>query len=197
MTINGRVLLLNQTYEPLGTVSVARAVIMTFKNSVTVEDLDGDRVLRSAHDQFPVPSVIRRRTYINVRRRREASGMKRLRIYMRDKFRCQYCGEKKAAAELTLDHILPRSRGGDNSPLNIVTACISCNNRKSNRTPAEARMPLLTSQSALRVKLERVVLCHYAEARAEWRKYLFMDVHDDRDVMEKVRNEQKVSGLGS
>ncbi len=52
-------------------------------------------------------------------------------------------------------------------------------------------MPLLTSQSALRVKLERVVLCHYAEARAEWRKYLFMDVHDDRDVMEKVRNEQK------
>ena len=191
MSINGRVLLLNQTYEPLGTVSVARAVIMTFKNSVTVEELDGDRVLRSAHAEFPVPSVIRRRTYINVRRRREASGMKRLRIYMRDKFRCQYCGDKKAAVELTLDHILPRSRGGDNSPLNIVTACVACNTRKGSRTPDEARMPLLTSQSALRVKLERVVLCHYAEARAEWRKYLFMDVHDDRDVMEKVHREQK------
>jgi hypothetical protein len=52
-------------------------------------------------------------------------------------------------------------------------------------------MPLLTSQSALRVKLERVVLCHYAEARAEWRKYLFMDVHDDRAVIEKVHNEQR------
>jgi 5-methylcytosine-specific restriction endonuclease McrA len=191
MTINGRVLLLNQTYEPLGTVSVARAVIMTFKNSVTVEELDGDRVLRSAHAEFPVPSVIRRRTYINVRRRREASGMKRLRIYMRDKFRCQYCGDKKAAVELTLDHILPRSRGGDNSPLNIVTACVACNTRKGSRTPDEARMPLLTPQSALRVKLERVVLCHYAEARAEWRKYLFMDVHDDRDVMERVHREQK------
>jgi 5-methylcytosine-specific restriction endonuclease McrA len=191
MALNGRVLLLNQTYEPLGTVSVARAIIMTFKNSVFVEEWDGDRVLRSARDEFPVPSVIRRRTYINVRRRREASGMKRLRIYMRDKFRCQYCGEKKGVAELTLDHILPRSRGGDNSPVNIVTACIPCNNRKSNRTPGEARMPLLTSQSALRVKLERVVLCHYAEARGEWRKYLFMDVHDDRDAMEKVHNEQK------
>jgi hypothetical protein len=83
----------------------------------------------------------------------------------------------------------------DNSPVNIVTACVPCNNRKANRTPGEARMPLLTSQSALRVKLERVVLCHYAEARAEWRKYLFMDVHDDRDVMEKVRREQKVLGL--
>ncbi len=191
MTLNGRVLLLNQTYEPLGTVSVARAVIMTFKNTVSVEELDGDRVLRSAHAEFPVPSVVRRRTYINIRRRREAAGMKRLRIYMRDKFRCQYCGEKKAAAALTLDHIMPRSRGGDNSPVNIVTACIKCNTRKSNRTPEEARMPLLTSQSALRVKLERVVLCHYAEARSEWRKYLFMDVHDDRDVMEKVQRERR------
>ena len=190
MALDGRVLLLNQTYEPLGTVSIARAVIMTFKNTVTVEEFDGNRVLRSAHAEFPVPSVIRRRVYINVRRRREASGMKRLRIYMRDKFRCQYCGEKKTAGDLTLDHILPRSRGGDNSPVNIVTACVPCNNRKGDRTPAEARMPLLTSQSALRVKLERVVLCHYAEARTEWRKYLFMDMHDDRDTGYRVRNEQ-------
>jgi 5-methylcytosine-specific restriction endonuclease McrA len=190
MALDGRVLLLNQTYEPLGTVSVARAVIMVFKNTVTVEEFDGDRVLRSARAEFPVPSVIRRRIYINIRRRREASSMKRLRIYMRDKFRCQYCGEKKPASELTLDHILPRSRGGDNSPVNVVSACIACNNRKGDRTPAEARMPLLTSQSALRVKLERVVLCHYAEARAEWRKYLFMDVYDDRDVRERVEREQ-------
>ena len=191
MALNGRVLLLNQTYEPLGTVSVARAIIMTFKNSVTVEELDDDRVLRSPQAEYPVPSVIRRRSYINIRRRREASGSKRLRIYMRDKFRCQYCGEKKQPTALTLDHVHPRSRGGDNSPVNIVTACIKCNNRKGDRTPEEARMPLLTSQSALRVKLERVVLCHYAEARAEWRKYLFMDVHDDRDIMEKVRAEQR------
>jgi 5-methylcytosine-specific restriction endonuclease McrA len=190
MALDGRVLLLNQTYEPLGTVSVARAVIMVFKNTVSVEEFDGDRVLRSARADFRVPSVIRRRIYINVRRRREASSMKRLRIYMRDKFRCQYCGEKRPAGELTLDHILPRSRGGDNSPVNVVTACVACNNRKGDRTPAEARMPLLTSQSALRVKLERVVLCHYAEARVEWRKYLFMDVYDDRDVRERVERER-------
>ena len=189
MALNGRVLLLNQTYEPLGTVSVARAIVMTFKDSVFVEEYDGDRVLRSSHDEFPVPSVIRRRSYINIRRRREQSGSKRLRIYMRDKFRCQYCGEKKNVDGLTLDHILPRSRGGDNSPVNVVTACVACNNRKGNRTPDEARMPLLTSQTALRVKLERVVLCHYAEARAEWRKYLFMDMHDDRDTRYQVRNE--------
>jgi 5-methylcytosine-specific restriction endonuclease McrA len=200
MTLNSRVLLLNQTYEPLGTVSVARAIIMVFKNSVSVEELDGERVLHSAREEFPVPSVIRRREYINIRRRREASGMKRLRIYMRDKFRCQYCGEKKQANELTLDHIFPRSRGGENSPLNIVTACVACNNRKGSRTPDEARMPLLTTQSALRVKLERVVLCHYAEARPEWKKYLFMDAHDDRETMMKVRSERargrRVMGRG-
>src|SRR5207244_9606338 len=95
MRLTGSVLMLNQTYTTLFRSSVARAIIMTFKNTVFVEEFDGDRVLRSAHDEWPVPSVIRRRTYINVRRRREQSGMKRLRIYMRDKFRCQYCGEKK------------------------------------------------------------------------------------------------------
>jgi 5-methylcytosine-specific restriction endonuclease McrA len=100
--------------------------------------------------------------------------MKRLRIYMRQ-VPLPVLRREKGVTELTLDHILPRSRGGDTSPVNIVTACIKCNNRKGNRTPDEARMPLLTSQTALRVKLERVMLCHYAEARAEWRKYLFMD----------------------
>lgn len=192
MALNGRVLLLNQTYEPLGTISCARAIIMVLKQSVSVEEWDGDRVLRSAREEFRVPSVIRRREYINVRRRREAAGMKRLRIYMRDKFRCQYCGERKQAGDLTLDHIFPRSRGGENSPVNIVTACVACNQRKADRTPEEARMPLLTTQSALRVKLERVMLCHYAEARPEWRKYLFMDAHDDRDRMRQVRRERSL-----
>jgi 5-methylcytosine-specific restriction endonuclease McrA len=173
MSISGRVLLLNQTYEPLGTVGVARAMIMTFKNTVSVEEWDGDRILRTPRDEYPVPSVIRRRTYVNVRRRREASGSKRVRVYMRDGFRCQYCGERRNPVELTLDHILPRSRGGDNSAINVVTACRSCNQRKGSRTPEEARMPLLTAQTVLRAELDRVLLCHYAEARPEWKKYLF------------------------
>ncbi|OLE54933.1 MAG: hypothetical protein AUG51_06325, partial [Acidobacteria bacterium 13_1_20CM_3_53_8] len=135
MTLNSRVLLLNQTFEPLGTVSVARAIVMVLKEKVSVEEWDEGRVLRTARERFAVPSVVRRREYINVRRRREASGMKRLRIYMRDHWRCQYCGEKGSAQQLTLDHIFPRSRGGENSPINIVTACKACNNRKANRTP--------------------------------------------------------------
>ncbi|MDT7540987.1 MAG: hypothetical protein QOE33_891 [Acidobacteriota bacterium] len=180
MSLNGRVLLLNQTYEPLGTVGVARAIVMLFKNTVSVEEWDGDRVLRTPRTEYPVPSVMRRRTYVNVRRRRDATGSKRVRIYIRDGFRCQYCGERKNPVELTLDHILPRSRGGNHQPINVVTACVACNQRKGNRTPGEARMPLLTTQMALHAQLERVVLCHYAEARPEWRKYIFTeDVNDD------------------
>jgi 5-methylcytosine-specific restriction endonuclease McrA len=187
MLLDDRVLLLNQTYEPLGTVSVPRAVIMVLKESVTVELWNTGRVLRSARDVYPVPSVIRRHEYINIRSRREAAGVKRMKVYIRDKFRCQYCGAKKRPAELTLDHIFPRSRGGDNSPINVVTACLHCRHRKGNRTPAEARMPLLTSQTALRMKMETIVLCHYAEARPEWRKYIYLDVHDDRFVSRKIR----------
>jgi HNH endonuclease len=101
--------------------------------------------------------------------------MKRARIYIRDRYRCQYCAEHKHAQELTLDHILPRAQGGESTPQNLVTACVKCNQRKGNRTPEQARMPLLTSQNLLRLGLDRVLLCHYAESKPEWRKYLFME----------------------
>ena len=173
--ITGRVLLLNFSYEPLGTVGVARAICLWFRNSITIEEYDGDKVLRSPRQEFMVPSVIRLRHYVNVRRRRRETAMKRARIYIRDRYRCQYCGDRKGAAELTLDHILPRAQGGETSPQNLVAACVKCNQRKGNRTPEQARMPLLISQKMLTVGLDRVLLCHYAETRPEWKKYLFMD----------------------
>ncbi len=175
MAVHGRVLLLNFSYEPLGTVGVARAMCLALKGTVFVEEYEADRVLRSARAEFRVPSVIRLRVYVNVRRRRQAASMKRLRIYVRDKFTCQYCGQREDARRLTLDHITPRAQGGRGVPENLATACLACNNRKGNRTPAQARMPLLTAQRALNVGLELVMLCHYAESRPEWRKYLFVE----------------------
>jgi 5-methylcytosine-specific restriction endonuclease McrA len=172
--LNGRVLLLNFSYEPLGTVGVARAMCLFFRGVVYVEEFDAERVLRSPREEFRVPSVVRLRTYVNVRRRRQTAGMKRLRIFVRDRFRCQYCGGRKAAHELTLDHITPRSKAGRSTPENLVAACVQCNTRKGDRTPEEARMPLLTPQRALSAGLDLVMLCHYAEARPEWRKYLFV-----------------------
>lgn len=173
--ITGRVLLLNFSYEPLGTVGIARAVCMWYRGKVSVEENDGDNVLHSPSTEIPVPSVVRLRTYVNIRRQRRETTMKRARIYIRDKFRCQYCSDHKHAKDLTLDHILPRAQGGESTPQNLVTACVSCNQRKGNRTPEQARMPLLTPQGNFNIGLDRVLLCHYAESRPEWRKYLFMD----------------------
>jgi 5-methylcytosine-specific restriction endonuclease McrA len=173
--LNGRVLLLNFSYEPLGTVGVARAMCLVIRGAVFVEEYEAGRVLRSTRAEFQVPSVVRLRRYVNVRRRRQTAGMKRLRIFVRDRFRCQYCGERRAANELTLDHITPRSREGRSTPENLATACVRCNTRKGSRTPEEARMPLLTTQTALRVGLDEVLLCHYAESRPEWRKYLYVE----------------------
>ena len=122
-----------------------------------------------------MPSVVRLRRYVNVRRRRQTAGMKRLRIFVRDRFRCQYCGQRRAAAELTLDHITPRSRDGRSTPENLATACVACNTRKGSRTPEEARMPLLTPQRPLGIGLEHLLLSHYAESRPEWRKYMYVE----------------------
>ena len=176
--ITGRVLLLNFSYEPLGTVGVARAVCLWFRGKVSVEEYDGENVLRSPSQTINVPSVIRLRTYINVRRRRQETAMKRARIYIRDKYRCQYCGDHRHAQDLTLDHVLPRAQGGESVPQNLVTACVACNQRKGNRTPEQARMPLLCSQKLLSIGLDHVLLCHYAESKPEWKKYLFMEDFD-------------------
>jgi 5-methylcytosine-specific restriction endonuclease McrA len=174
-SLNGRVLLLNFSYEPLGTVGVARAMCLVIRGVVFVEEFDGQRVLRSPREVFRVPAVVRLRRYVNVRRRRQTASMKRLRIFIRDGFRCQYCGQKRAAPELTLDHITPRSRGGRSAPDNLATACVACNTRKGSRTPEEARMPLLTTQRPLGIGLEHLLLCHYAESRPAWRKYLYVE----------------------
>ncbi|GAC1400659.1 MAG: HNH endonuclease [Pyrinomonadaceae bacterium] len=180
MILARKVLLLNASFEALGTVDVARAVRLVWKGTAETIERDGERVLRSQHFTFPVPSVIRLVEYVDVRKRRNASGGMRLRVLMRDKFRCQYCGTRGTAFELTLDHILPRSRHGRTEPENLCAACKPCNQRKGDRTPDEARMPLLTTPSALRYGLDRAALLHFAQSRPEWRPYLFLgEAHEN------------------
>ncbi|MEW6734854.1 MAG: HNH endonuclease [Acidobacteriota bacterium] len=175
MVINRRVLLLNASYEALGIVSMPRAVRLVWKGAAEVLEFDGDNVLRSQRFTFAAPSVIRLKEYINIRARQRRSASKRTAILMRDRFRCQYCGIKGTAFDLTLDHILPRSRGGSTEPENLCAACFACNQRKGERTPEEARMPLLANPSALYYGLEKAALRNAAESRPEWRKYLFLE----------------------
>ena len=175
MTLTRKVLLLNASYEALGIVGIPRAVRLIWKGTAEAVEMDGSQVLRSQRFVFLVPSVIRLIEYIDVRGRQGRSSTKRSRILMRDRFRCQYCGARGNGFELTIDHIVPRSRGGRTSPDNLCAACFACNQRKGDRTPDEARMPLLSNPGALTYGIERAALCHAAQLRPEWRKYLFLE----------------------
>jgi 5-methylcytosine-specific restriction endonuclease McrA len=174
MILKRRVLLLNASYEALGVVDVPRAVRLVWKGAAQPVEYVGGGVLRSQHFVFVVPSVIRLVEYVDVRRRRANSGKQRLRILARDRMRCQYCGVRGTLFDLTLDHIMPRARGGRSEPENLCAACKACNQRKGDRTPDEARMPLLASPSALRYGLDKAMLRHCAAQHPEWRPYLFL-----------------------
>jgi len=134
-----KTLQLNVGYEPMGLISWKKAVkkIVKGKAEVLVEQ---DSPLRSCYMSSQKPAVIRifkyHRNYGDVKLCREN-------IYARDQYICQYCGEKFKAKDLTLDHVIPESRGGPFSWSNLVACCSMCNNTKDARTPVEASMPLL------------------------------------------------------
>ncbi len=132
-----KVLVLNTTYEPLNVCSPRRALVLLLKQRAEVLEYS-DRTLRSEHEQFRVPYVIKLREYVSVPRGKSRRISRRA-LFARDRHRCQYCG---AARQLTIDHVLPRSKGGTHTWDNVVTSCASCNLRKGDRTPAAANMRL-------------------------------------------------------
>jgi 5-methylcytosine-specific restriction endonuclease McrA len=135
-----RVLVLNASYEPLNTISVPRAVALLLDDKAELVEA-AEAVLRSQHIVLPLPLVIRLRMYVRIPHRFPLSASRR-NVMLRDRFTCQYCGRALPAAELTLDHVVPRCRGGTTAWENVVAACKRCNHRKGDRTPDEARMAL-------------------------------------------------------
>jgi len=129
------VTLLNASYEPLGKVSFNHAVRMLFREVATVEEGHDDRMI----GPHPWPRVIRLIRYVAAKWMYRPAGYSRDGVLKRDRHRCAYCGRHAT----TIDHLLPRSRGGAWTWLNTVAACETCNNRKANRTPAEAGMRLI------------------------------------------------------
>ena len=133
-----QVLVLNASYEPLNVTSVRRAHVLVFKGRAEViEELE--RPLHSASDTYPWPHVIRLVNYVRVPRAVQRKISRRA-LFARDGWRCAYCGT--AGGRLTLDHVVPRSRGGESVWENVVTACAPCNHRKGSRTLDEAKMEL-------------------------------------------------------
>ncbi|MDQ6942398.1 MAG: HNH endonuclease [Candidatus Eremiobacteraeota bacterium] len=161
------VLLLNFTYEPLGIVDLARAVRLLFARKVEVVHR-GDRDIRTTSIAFPLPSVVRMLYY--VRRARKRVALTKKNVLLRDDYTCVYCGTRGSSHDMTVDHVVPRSRGGSSAWENLVACCSACNARKRDRTPAEARMPLRRAPREPRCIPWLVVRRNTAPD--EWGKYL-------------------------
>ena len=127
------------------------------------------KAIRSPSISFPHPSVIRLLRYYRVPYR--VIELSRKNILRRDNYQCQYCGKKTHA--LTIDHVIPKSRGGADTWDNLVAACVKCNNKKGNRTPEEAHMPLIRKP---RKPNHILFLKQYlGKVEENWRPFLFMD----------------------
>lgn len=153
-----RVLKLDVTYTPIEIISWEDAFKLIFLNKAEVIEEYNNKTISTPHKKYVVPAVIRVKKKVLDKNR--TLNFSRSNIFLRDAYTCQYCGGLFECRELTLDHILPASRGGKKTWTNIVSACHSCNNKKDDKTPKEARMKLLkdpiqpswTPKSSLKIK---------------------------------------------
>jgi 5-methylcytosine-specific restriction endonuclease McrA len=132
------VLVLNQSYEPLSVCNVQKAVILLFLRKAELVAERPNRRIRTVSESYPFPSVIRLGSYIRVPYK--SIMLSRKNILRRDGHRCQYCGA--TSPPLTVDHVIPKARGGMDTWENLVTACLACNNRKRDNTIERAGMML-------------------------------------------------------
>ena len=169
-TMDGVVLVLNQDYEPLNVCNLPRAFRLVFGEKAEVIEYD-HQVDPDAAEEFRAPSVIRLQH--RIRRPRPRVRLSRREVFARDRHTCQYCGRQ--AHDLTLDHIVPRHRGGGHTWDNLVAACKPCNHRKGGKTLEEARMRLL--RAAVRAAQRHLLAVHAVSRRRAQRglaDYLFL-----------------------
>ena len=167
-TATRAVLVLNATYEPLNIVPIQRAIVLLLKEKAEIVEA-AKKKLRAEHLAIDWPLVIRLVAFVPVPRRLPLPLSRRT-VMARDLHTCQYCGGQPGKHELTIDHVVPRSRGGATTWENVVTACAPCNRRKGDRLPEEAKMTLLSKPA--RPRFIAVVLLSEANAHAAWQKYL-------------------------
>src|ERR1700759_4339914 len=134
----GRVLVLNATYEPINVCTVRRAVVLLLKEKAEMIE-HADRELHSANSTMSRPHVIRLVSYVRIPRDTHRRKITRRAVFARDDWTCQYCGSR---SNLTVDHVVPRSKGGSSSWDNIVASCAPCNRRKGNAMLRQSGMQL-------------------------------------------------------
>src|SRR3974377_2101443 len=164
------VLVLNASYEPINVCAARRALVLVLKGVASAEEVSVTSI-HSARQAVRFPSVIRLLEYRRIPHQTRALSRKN--ILMRDRYTCQYCHKTLPSNELTLDHVIPRSRNGETSWENLVACCHHCNNRKGNRTPEEAGMRLARSTRPFSLHTSRHLMRLLAKSDEQWRKYLF------------------------
>ncbi len=168
--VDSVVLLLNADYEPLNVCDVRRAFRLVFGEKAEVIQYDHHEVA-TVRVSYRAPSVIRLQHHI--RRPRPRVRLSRREVFARDGHTCQYCGRQ--GAELTLDHVVPRHRGGAHTWDNLVAACKNCNHRKGGKTVDEARMRLLHQPHEPRCDVYSQFTHYLTDPRNQaWRDYLFL-----------------------
>ena len=168
--INAAVLVLNQNYEPLNVCDIRRAfrLLVAAKAELLARN---HQVIHTPTIAIPAPSVIR--LQYHVKRPQPRVKLSRREVFTRDRHTCQYCGDVRR--DLTLDHVMPKHRGGRHEWENLVAACRTCNHRKGGKTLIEARMKLMREPRAPRADLRYLFGTYLSDERNDaWRSYLFL-----------------------
>lgn len=176
--VQSRVLLLNgNTWEPLAVITVQRAINLLLAGKAIVVEESGE-FLRTVRERFSIPSVIALRTYVNVPRRH--AHWSRKGVLVRDNYTCVYCGvtlgevqkgKVMSKSDLTIDHIVPKSRGGRDTWTNTACACASCNHKKGDLMPNEAGLKLRWEPKTPRTSYLVIAL---GTGPSVWKRYIEM-----------------------
>jgi 5-methylcytosine-specific restriction endonuclease McrA len=164
--MDSAVLVLNQNYEPLNVCQMRRAIVLIIGGKAEIME-NGQGFIHTPTAIFPRPSVIRLEHMI--KRPRPRVKLTRREVFRRDNYTCQYCGTQ--THDLTLDHVVPRHRGGAHDWANLVSACRICNRRKGGKTLAEAHMRMLRKPFEPVATLSHIFY-NYLEDHAQWWKFL-------------------------
>ena len=172
MNTSVSVLVLNASYEAINVCNLKRAVKMIVKGAARMEEVS-DREIHSPTASMPIPLVIRLVTYVHIPHC--VVKFSRKNVFIRDQYACQYCHEDFPPSLLTLDHVVPRSRGGATVWENVATACKKCNTKKGNQTPYEARMFTKRSPKAPSILTYLHLNRHFRGYDPAWKKYLYIN----------------------
>ncbi len=168
-----KILLLNVTYEPLLVISWQKAItLLTLGKVEVIEEYDHE--VHSVSFAIKLPAVVRLLNMVKWRKR--TPTFSRSNIYARDHQKCQYCGKKLALQEITYDHVVPKSQGGETSWGNVVVCCLKCNGKKGGRTPKQAGMKLLSAPKRPKWNMTLQVTIRIKQVPESWRDYLYWNM---------------------